>query len=94
LIAVKPMPGKSKQKLRAVRAAAFEASLLTFDKTAVRAFSSFEEVDREDREYWFSRTPQERMQALEHIRSLAWGYDAQTQPPFQRTVRVLKLGES
>ncbi len=45
------------------------------DRTAFRSFNSFEEADEHDRQFWRSRTPQERMQALEHIRKWAWGYD-------------------
>jgi len=69
----------------------FEDDLLLFDKTATRSFDSFEAADQADRAYWRSRTPEERMMALEHIRQLAWGYDETSRPEFQRSVRVLKL---
>jgi hypothetical protein len=72
----------------------FEDDLCKFDKTAIRTFSSFEEAERVDREYWLSRTPVERMQALEHIRQLAWGYDDQSQPAFPRVVDSFPLGGS
>ncbi len=70
----------------------FPKDLLDFDKTAVRRFTSFEEAEQANRRYWLSRTPLERMQALEHIRQLAWGYDAQSQPAFPRVVRSFQLG--
>lgn len=61
------------------------------DRTAVRVFNSFEEADRYDREFWLSRTPIERMQALEHIRQQAWGYsNAEPQPEFPRLASVVE----
>ena len=63
------MPTKSKRRRE------FEKSLVTFDRTAFQVYNSFEEADDADREYWRSRTPLERMIALEHIRQSAWGYD-------------------
>lgn len=62
------------------------------DRTAVRTFASFDEADRADRAFWLSRTPEERMRALEHVRQLAWGYsDADPQPRLPRTVGAIQL---
>ena len=62
------------------------------DRSVVRVFSSFEEADRHDRGFWLSRTPVERMQALEHIRQLAWGYsNDKPRPQFSRVVAVAEL---
>jgi hypothetical protein len=40
------------------------------------AYQSFVEVDTELRAYWWSRTPQERMEALEELRILNYGQEA------------------
>src|SRR5437867_1407574 len=62
-----------------------------FDKTAVRAFDSFEAADAADRKFWLSRTPEERLQALEHMRQLARGYDDHSRPKFEKIIRIRKL---
>ena len=45
-----------------------------------RAFAvmSFVEAERADRAYWRSRTPDERLEALELCRQIAYGYDPNT----------------
>jgi hypothetical protein len=57
------------------------------DKTAFEVFSSFEEADAADRAYWHSRTPEERLQAVELMRQSAYGYD----PATARLQRVLEI---
>jgi hypothetical protein len=42
-----------------------------------------------DRQYWMSRTPAERFEALELLRQIAYGYDAAT----ARLQRVLEVVE-
>ena len=69
----------------------FERSLTTLDKTAFRAFNSFAEAEAADERYWFSRTPLERLIALEHIRQIAWGYDDESRPKLQGSAELLKL---
>ena len=56
-------------------------------------FDSFEEADEADRQYWRSKSPVERMESLERIRGIAWGYDsdAKSRPQFQRVVEVVEL---
>lgn len=56
------------------------------------AFSvtSFAEADAQDRAYWRSLTPLERMVALEEMRQLNYDYDPVTSR-FQRTLEVLQL---
>jgi hypothetical protein len=58
------------------------------DKTAFKVLSSFEEADREDREYWLSRTPQERLQYMELLRRINHGSAATA-----RLQRVLEIAE-
>ena len=44
--------------------------------------------ERADREYWLSKTPQERLQGVEIIRQILYGYD-----PSERLQRVLEVAE-
>jgi hypothetical protein len=43
-----------------------------------------------DREYWLSKTPAERFEALELLRQIAYGYDPATER-LQRVFEVTKL---
>ena len=47
-----------------------------------------DEQDRDDREYWLGKTPQERLQGVETIRQILYGYD-----PSKRLQRVLEVAE-
>jgi len=58
------------------------------DKTAFSVISSFEEADQQDREYWLSRTPLERLQYMELLRRINYGDDATA-----RLQRVLEIAE-
>ncbi len=46
------------------------------DRTAFLVVSSFEEADQQDREYWLSRTPLERLQQMELLQRINYGADA------------------
>lgn len=63
------------------------------DKTAFKVFSSFEEADAADRAYWHSRTPEERLLALELMRQSAYGYNATT-ARLQRVFEIVELKRS
>jgi len=58
------------------------------DRTASSVVSSFEEADKQDREYWLSRTPYERLQYMELLRRINYGSVAAT-----RLQRVLEIAE-
>ncbi len=58
------------------------------DKTAFSVVSSFEEADRQDEDYWRSRTPVERLQHMELLRRINYGYDSTA-----RLQRVLEIVE-
>ena len=45
--------------------------------------------DRSDREYWLAKSPAERMEALELMRQIVYGYD----PATTRLQRVLEVAE-
>ncbi len=68
-----------------------ESSLdeIKLDKTAFEVFSSFEEAEAADRAYWHSRTPEERLLAVELMRQSAYGYD----PATARLQRVLEIAQ-
>ena len=58
------------------------------DKTTFSIVSSFEEADRQDKEYWLSRTPYERLQYMELLRRINYGSNATA-----RLQRVLEIAE-
>ena len=49
----------------------------TIESPVVRLLSR-REAEREDRVYWHTKTPQERLAAAEQLRQLAFGYDPAT----------------
>lgn len=46
-------------------------------------------LDRDEKEYWLSKTPCERLRALELMRRIVYGYD----PSSTRLERVLAIAE-
>jgi hypothetical protein len=48
------------------------------------------ESQGDDREYWFAKSPEERMIALEHLRQVVYGYDPTTEG-LQRVLTVVEL---
>jgi hypothetical protein len=62
------------------------------DRSAISTADSFEEADRLDREDWWTKTPLQRMQALELVRQVAYGYGpGKPLPRFQRVLEVAQL---
>jgi len=57
------------------------------DKTAFSVDSLFDESD--EKAYWLSRTPLERLQAIEIMRQVVYAYD----PATARLQRVLTIAE-
>ncbi len=57
------------------------------DRSKLSVTSLFDKSD--DREYWLSKTPQERLAALESMRQINYGYD----PTTARLERVLEIVE-
>ena len=60
-------------------------SHIKMDKTAFSVTTLSEKTN--DKEYWLSKTPQERMQALEMMRQINYGYD----PATARMEKVLEI---
>ena len=58
------------------------------DRTAFSVVS-LEEADSDEMEYWLSKTPHERLEALELLREIFYGYD----PTTTRLQRVLEITE-
>ncbi len=56
------------------------------DKSAF-SVTTFAEAEAEDRTYWFSLSPQERLTALEKMRQINYGYD----PVADRIQRVIEI---
>ncbi len=61
---------------------------LRLDKTAFRVASIFDEPD--GKQFWLAKTPYERLQALEVMRQISYGYD----PSTTRLSRVFKVARS
>lgn len=61
---------------------------LRLDKSAFTV-KSFAEADEEDRDYWRSRSPRDRLEALEIMRRLNYDYDPATDR-IQRTIEVVE----
>ena len=59
------------------------------DKATFSVLSSFEKADEADKTYWHSKTPQERLEALELMRQINYGYN----PITERLQRVLEVDE-
>lgn len=49
---------------------------------------SIEDADRIDREFWLSKTPEERLQAMEIMRQITYNYD-----PTERLQRVFEIAQ-
>ncbi len=61
--------------------------IFRIDRSKLSVTSLFDTSD--DKEYWLSKTPQERLAALELMRQINYGYD----PTTARLERVLEIVE-
>lgn len=59
------------------------------DKTVLKITSLYKESDRN---YWKTKSYSERLEALEQIRQIIFGYDPSTER-LQRTLTITKLKE-
>jgi hypothetical protein len=62
----------------------------TMDKTAFSIVSLTDESD--EKEYWQTKTPQERLETVEILRQMNYGYDPAT-ARLQRVLTVVELKE-
>ncbi|HEV8715893.1 MAG TPA: hypothetical protein VGX03_24080 [Candidatus Binatia bacterium] len=65
-----------------------EKELLALDRTAF-SVTSLQEQEAEEKQYWRNKTPYERLQAVEAIRQIVYGYD----PTSTRLQRVFEVAE-
>jgi len=63
-------------------------NLERLDRT-VSSVATFADAEQEDRIFWHSRTPEERLMYVEWLRQRNWGYD----PTTTRLQRVLAVVE-
>lgn len=59
-----------------------------FDKSHL-SFGNFKSTDNDDKEYWLSKSFQERLEAIEYLRQIMFGYDPDTER-LQRFLEVVK----
>jgi hypothetical protein len=62
------------------------------DRTKFK-FATFQEADFDDVAYWMSKTPTERVEAIEYLRRWVYGED-QVDARLQRVFEFAQLGES
>tara|TARA_B100000809_G_scaffold254249_1_gene291216 strand:+ start:976 stop:1197 length:222 start_codon:yes stop_codon:yes gene_type:complete len=63
------------------------------DRSKIQVFASIEEQEVQDRAFWLSKTPLERLAACEMLRQMNYGYDpASTRLP--RSFEILEPGAS
>lgn len=60
------------------------------DKKSVQIFSNFADSEGEDRKYWISKTPAERLEALELMRQSAYGYENAATRRLQNILEIVK----
>jgi hypothetical protein len=65
-----------------------EKNFPRLDKT-VFSIVSLEEADNDEVEFWLSKTPYERLDALETLRQIFYGYD----PTTTRLQRIFEIAE-
>ena len=63
-------------------------NLERLDRSVV-SVTTFAEAEQEDRQFWYNRTPEERLIYVEWLRQRNWGYD----PATTRLQRVLAIIE-
>ena len=66
---------------------------MDWDRMDRTAFSICDVGDEgTDLEYWLSRTPQERFEAIEYMRRVLYGHNAAS-PTFQRVFEITDLAQ-
>ena len=68
-----------------------DLSRIQLDKSVLSVTALTDETD--DRAYWWSKTPDERLEALELLRQINYGYDPAT-ARLQRILEVVELRRS
>ncbi len=69
-----------------------QSQSLKMDRTVVTIGSLHDESD--EKAYWLSKTPLERLAALELMRQLVYGYEPHSAPRLQRILTIVELSSS
>ncbi len=64
---------------------------MKIDDAAFEAIKLAVETGVTDRAFWHSRTPDERIAAMELMRQRAYGYDEHSMPRLQRVIEIATL---
>ena len=64
---------------------------MKIDDAAFEVIKLAVETGVTDRAFWHSRTPDERIAAMELMRQRAYGYDEHSMPKFQRVIEIVSL---
>lgn len=51
---------------------------------------TIEEAEKEDITYWKSKTSEEKLDALQHLREIYYGLNNESRKGFQRIYRIIK----
>jgi hypothetical protein len=51
---------------------------------------TFEEAEKNDRDFWKTKTPEEKLDALQQLRELFYELNNESRKGFQRVYRVIK----
>lgn len=51
---------------------------------------TFQEAEKEDIEYWKSKTPEEKLDALQHLREIYYKFKNESRKRFQRVYHIIK----
>ncbi len=63
-----------------------------FDRSVI-SVTNLHDEDAEDKTYWLSRSPKDRLIALEYLRQVMYGYDPNT-IRFQRVFEIATFSQS
>lgn len=65
-----------------------DAITFKLDRTVLTISGLHDESD--EKQFWLSKTPAERLAALELMRQILYGYEPETAPRFQRVLTVIE----
>lgn len=63
---------------------------IKIDRNVVKSFESFEDAEKDSKAAWHAMTPLERLEALELMRQIAYGYSDETSEGVQRILTVVE----
>lgn len=51
---------------------------------------TFDEAEKEDIEYWKSKTPEEKLEVVQNLREIYYKFKNESRKGFQRVYRIIK----